>query len=54
MFTNFTKFLNPTHSDEIVNTLKNFYIKPDKLGFVGIFYGFCIYYVFKDYDSYCK
>lgn len=52
MFTNFLlNFLNPTHSDEIVNTLKNFISNSDKLGFVGIFYMLFVYIMFfKDYD----
>ncbi|AXK48370.1 YihY/virulence factor BrkB family protein [Aliarcobacter trophiarum] len=51
-FTSFLlNFLNPTHSNDIVNTLKNYISNSDKLGFIGIFYMLFVYIMFfKDYD----
>lgn len=52
MFTNFLlNFLNPTHSEDIIQTLKNYISNSNKLGFVGIFYMLFVYIMFfKDYD----
>jgi membrane protein len=51
MFTNIFNFLNPTHSDEIIDTLKNYISNSDKLGFVGIFYMLFVFIMFfKDYE----
>ncbi|WP_207190494.1 YihY/virulence factor BrkB family protein [Aliarcobacter lanthieri] len=51
-FTNFLlNFLNPTHSEEIISTLKNYISNSNKLGFIGIFYMLFVYIMFfKDYD----
>jgi membrane protein len=52
IFTNFLlNFLNPTHSNEIISTLKNYISNSDKLGLLGIFYMLFVYIMFfKDYD----
>jgi len=51
-FTNFLlAFLNPTHSEDIINTLKNYISNSNKLGFIGICYMLFVYIIFfKDYD----
>ena len=52
LFTNFLlNFLNPTHSEDIINTLKNYISNSNKLGFIGIIYMLFVYIMFfKDYD----
>lgn len=52
VFTNFLlNFLNPTHSEDIIQTLKNYISNSNKLGLVGIFYMLFVYIMFfKDYD----
>lgn len=51
-FINFLlNFLNPTHSTDIVNTIKKYISNSDKLGVLGIFYMLFVYTMFfKDYD----
>jgi len=51
-FTNFLlAFLNPTHSEDIISTLKNYISNSNKLGFIGICYMLFVYIIFfKDYD----
>ena len=47
IFTNFLlNFLNPTHSSEIITTLKNYKSNSDKLGILGIFYMLIVYIMF--------
>jgi membrane protein len=52
IFTNFLfDFLNPTHSEEIVQSLKNYISNSNKLGFIGILYMLFVFIMFfKDYD----
>jgi membrane protein len=52
MFTSYIfDFLNPTHSSEIVETLKNYISNSSKLGSIGIFYMIFVFVMFfKDYD----
>lgn len=52
IFKNFLfDFLNPTHSNEIVETLKNYISNSNKLGFIGILYMLFVFIMFfKDYD----
>ncbi|WP_198305460.1 YihY/virulence factor BrkB family protein [Arcobacter vandammei] len=52
VFTNFLfDFLNPTHSTEIVESLKNYISNSNKLGFIGILYMLFVFVMFfKDYD----
>lgn len=52
IFTNFLfDFLNPTHSTEIVESLKNYISNSSKLGFLGILYMLFVFVMFfKDYD----
>ena len=52
VFTNFLfDFLNPTHSTEIVESLKNYISNSSKLGFLGILYMLFVFIMFfKDYD----
>lgn len=43
--------LNPTHSSEIIDTLKNYISNSSKLGFVGIVYMLFVFIMFfKDYE----
>ncbi|HJE03857.1 hypothetical protein AAX26_01932 [Aliarcobacter thereius] len=51
-FTNFLlNFLNPTHSAEIVETLKKYISNSGELGTIGILYMLFVYIMFfKDYD----
>lgn len=52
LFTNYLfDFLNPTHSSEIVESLKDYISNSGKLGFIGIFYMLFVFVMFfKDYD----
>ena len=52
IFTNFLfDFLNPTHSTEIVESLRNYISNSNKLGFIGILYMLFVFIMcFKDYD----
>lgn len=52
IFTNYIlNFLNPTHSEDIVSSLKNYISNSSKLGFIGIFYMLFVFIMFfKDYD----
>jgi len=43
--------INPTHSDEIINALKNYISNSSKLGFLGIIYMLFVFIMFfKDYE----
>ena len=43
--------INPTHSSDIVDALKNYISNSDKLGFLGIFYMLFVFIMFfKDYE----
>ncbi len=52
VFTNFLfDFLNPTHSNEIVDSLKKYISNSNQLGFIGILYMLFVFIMFfKDYD----
>jgi membrane protein len=43
--------INPTHSDEIINALKNYISNSSKLGFLGVIYMLFVFIMFfKDYE----
>ena len=52
IFTNYIfDILNPTHSKEIIDTLKNYISNSSKLGFLGIVYMLFVFIMFiKDYE----
>ena len=52
LFTSYIlNIINPTHSNDIIDALKNYISNSDKLGFLGIIYMIFVFVMFfKDYD----